>query len=61
MDYEKLTERLIYFIDQLDKRDWLLYDLLDLGYDSDELLELGFWKEEIETMSDRLMHGLGPE
>jgi hypothetical protein len=40
---------------------WLLYDLVVAGYDSDELEQYGFDSDDIETMSNRAMHGLGPE
>jgi hypothetical protein len=40
---------------------WLLYDLVDAGYDSDELGIYGFDSDDIERMANRSMHGLGPE
>jgi hypothetical protein len=40
---------------------WLLYDLVDAGFDSDDLEQYGFSSEDIEIMGNRSMHGLGPE
>jgi hypothetical protein len=61
MDIDRVINSLIENYDGIKNLDWLLYDLVGIGYDGDELRQYGWQDWEIEAMSNRVMHGLGPE
>jgi len=61
MEYDDLIEVLIDNYAEHKDISWLLYDLVDVGYGSDDLEQYGFSSEDIEIMGNRSMHGLGPE
>ena len=61
LDHDDIIRNLIDLYEERKDINWLLYDLVDAGYGSDELEEFGFSSEDIEIMGNRSMHGLGPE
>ena len=61
MDIDRVINSLIESYDGIKDLDWLLYDLVDNGYGTDELRQYGWQDWEVEKMSNRVMHGMGPE
>lgn len=61
MDIDRVINSLIESYDGIKDLDWLLYDLVDNGYGTDELRPYGWQDWEVEKMSNRVMHGMGPE
>jgi hypothetical protein len=61
LDYDDVIKVLIDTYEERKDLDWLLYDLVDAGYDHDDLGDYGFSSDDIERMANRSMHGLGPE
>lgn len=61
LDYDDIIKVLIDTYEERKDIGWLLYDLVDAGYGSDELEQYGFYSDDIERMANRSMLGLGPE
>jgi hypothetical protein len=61
LDHDDIIRNLIDLYEERKDISWLLYDLVDAGYGSDELEEFGFSSDDIEYMATRSMLGLGPE
>lgn len=61
MDEDDIIRALIDNYEDHKDISWLLYDLINAGYDYDDLGQYGFDMYDIEEMSFRVMRNDGPE
>jgi hypothetical protein len=61
IDFKKISKELVELLTSYHEVDYVLDDLITLGFDHDELIAIGFEQEDVEYELTIAMHGLKNE